>query len=416
MSDWEVVQDNPQAQPTQDSQPSSIGSDWEEVQQPPNSMQPDPNESFGAALAKSPFRVGEDIYRGGMNAIKSIPGYLSSAPNEFNGLINNLATHPGHVGQQALAGLTELGQNTFNLPHDLINYATNRLNLVPQDINQQVQMARMPDREQMINETLGSPQYAGEKLLRGGVRNINNIIGLGSLANNLNPANLTVKSIAKDVVNTEKQQIATHSKIYNGIWKDADKTGFNQVPVDTNLLSNNLATIKKYTIPKQHQSLIDFINNPTLEGAQKAQSDMKRIQDIYKGKSEKQGLTTEEVKLYEAAKAAEDHIHDNMFKNINGNINQNLKNRYDKVTNSYRENVVPYKYNPFIQDYKNKKISAKKLVNHLSDDEFYINKGSAHPALIIRNHLVPTLSGIGAFSLTHYLYNQMFGYPSSEHK
>ncbi len=408
MSDWEVVPDNT------DIPLSQSTSDWEEVQQP-NSMQPDVNESFGAALAKSPFRVGEDIYRGGMSALKSIPGYVNSAPNEINGLINNLATHPGHVGKQVLAGLAELGQNLFNTPHDIANYATNRLNLIPQDINKQIQMARMPDSEETINTTFGQPIYSGENLARGLGRNALNIMGSAGIVKQLNPVNLTARSIAKDVVNTEKKQIAKHSNMYNAIWKKADKTGFNEVPYDKNLLIPYRDVINNYYPSKSTKTLNDFISKPTLENAQRAQSDLGNLRRSIEDKARTTPLLGSEKDLYEALSGSEKHIENNMFKNSKGEINKSLKNQYDKVTKSYRDNVVPYKYNPSIQAYKNKEMLPNELVNSLSHGEFAAKKGSAHPAIILRNKLFPTAKGIGLIGGGTYLYNQMFGNSPYQH-
>lgn len=370
----------------------------------------DLKESFRSALAKSPFRVGEDIYRGGMNVLKSLPGYVQSAKSEVPGLIRSLKDHPSSVGKQALAGMAELGQNVFNAPHDIINYLSTRLNLVPQDVNKMIQMGRMPsDTQDMINQTFGTPQHPGEALARGLTRDMLNIGGIGGIANKLNPMNLTAKSIAKDVVKTGKKQEVSHNKLYNKIWNEADNSGFNQVPVDQKLLSDNLSVIEKYKTPREYQSLEDFILDPTLKNAQKAQSDMGIMHRKLEENSRNRALTSEERALYDSAKQSELHIENNMFKNMKGEANKNLKNLYDDVTKSYRENVVPYKYNSDIQAYKNKEMLPKELVNSLSRGEFAAKKGKEHPAIWYRNMLKPAITGAGLAGGSLWLYNQMFG-------
>lgn len=411
MSDWELVEDNKQSMPAQSQ------SDWELVEDTmPNSMQQRPNETFGDSLKKSIPRVGEDIYRGGMNALKSIPSYWDSAKTEVPGLVNSLKNNPGAVGKQFLAGLGELGQNVFNTPHDIANYATNRLNLLPKDINEKIQMGRMPsDTEGMINQTFGEPNQPGQALARGLGRNALNVAATGIIPK-VNPLNMTVKSIAKDVVNTEKQQVKAHNKMYNSIWNEASRTGFNSVPYDANILNPHRDLINKFYPQKSTKMLNEFMSNPLLENAQKAQSDLGNLRRSLEEKARTTPLLETEKDLYDSLSESEKHIEDSMFKNSAGQTNNALRDKYKQVTNSYRENVVPYKYNPAIQAYKNKEILGKELVNSLSHGEFAAKKGSAHPAIKYRNMLKPLLTGAGMLGGSAYLYNEMFGNkPAADH-
>lgn len=400
MSDWEIA-DQASASP-----PSS---DWE-VAQPTASQQISPNESLGASLAKAPFRVGEDVIKGGFNFLKNIPGYYDAAKTEVPGAINTLWQHPVHALGQGVAGLAELGQNVFNTPHDLINYAANRLNLVPQDINQKVQMARMPDSSEQINSLLGQPQYPGEDLIRGAARNSLSALGAAGIGSALNPLNLTKSGIAKNVLKEGDRQMQIHNDAYNQLWEDADKQGFNQVPYDSKVLESYKNLIDKSYPQKATKTLDEFTQNPTLENAQRAQSDLGNLRRSIEEKWTTTPLLGAEKDVYAALEGAEQHIQSNMFKNSNGQINQNLADRYKDLTNSYRENVVPYRYNSAIQAYKNKEITTPELINALSKGEFAAKKGSAHPAIKINALLTSPFAqvggGVGAGAL---LYNQLMG-------
>lgn len=410
MSDWEKV-DSADVAP-----PESQSSDWEKVDAPAPSQQQTPNESMGASVLKAPFRIGEDLYRGAGAAIKGLPDALRQGRSELSGITDTMQAHPGHLLGQAGAGLAELGENLFNSPHDLANYATNRLNLIPQDVNQKIQMGRMPaDTGNMIDKTFGTPDFPGEKLTRGTMRNALNIIGAGSVANAINPMNLTAKSIANDVVKTEKRQVGLHNDAYNNIWNQAEKTGFNQVPVDTNQLKNNLAIISKYKTPREYQSLKNMVNDPTLQNGQKSLSDLKNIVRGLDEKSRTSSLTSEEKAMHEAATDSIEHISNNMFKNSRGDTNNSLQKKFAEVNNSYRENVVPYKYNSAIQAYKNKEMLPHELVNSLSRGEFAAKKGGAHPAMKMRNALSPTLATLGAGAGAKWLYDEMMGTKSPPH-
>ncbi len=388
MSDWEII-DTPNASQNIQSQ-----SDWQMIETPNSQLRP--NESFGEAALKAPYRVGEDVVRGIGEFAKKIPDYYQSAKTEIPGAAKILATNPGKAYNQAFGGLAELGKNVFNTPHDVINYLSQRLNLVPENINKNVQMARMPeDTQQMINQQFGEPKEPGEALLRGAYRNSLNGLGAQGLARTFSPLNLTAKNIAKDVLREERKQVSSHTKQYNKIWNDAEKSGFSNVPVDVSKLTNDLGVISKYKTPREHESLSKFIKNPTLQNAQKAQSDMNIIHRNLGEKSRTSALTSEEKSVYDAAKNAEEHIENNMFKNANGKINKELQNQYKNLTKSYRENVVPYKYNRHIQAYKNREMLAPELINALSRGEFAAKKGHMHRAMGFRNNLKPLLTGAG---------------------
>jgi len=418
MSDWEIVQDNNAHQPS---------SDWEVM---PASAIPQPQESFGQSLLKAIPRLQEDIYHRGMNIAKSLPEYYEKAKTEIPGFLNK--TQPGsprdpiqfanHLLSQAsllkqiAAGVPEMGLGLINLPADAANYTTNRLNLFPKDINNIIQKyGRLPDdvAQEKINKIFGTPQAPGEAFGRGLTRNIWNLTSGYGVANLLNPLRLTAKGITKNVINAEKNQVIKHTNLYNNIWNEAEKSGFNKVPFDPKLLEDNHVVLSEFYPRKSLTSLENLLQNPKLEHAQAAQSDLGVMRRALEEKARKGPLLESEKNIHNILEKTEKHIEDNMFKNSEGAINNILKNKYKKVTNSYRENVVPYKYNPAIQAYKNKEMLTNELVNALSRGEFAAKKGSKHPAIKIRNILSPVikkagLPGAGLFGI-NYLYDQMFG-------
>jgi len=400
MSDWEVVNNG--------SSPSNQ-SDWSVVPNLPNSEMPQNGEGLGMSALKAIPRVGEDLYRGAMGFIKDIPGYYQSAKTQIPGAYETIKAHPSHAFLQALAGSQELINNLAQLPRNATSYAENRLNLLPKGSSEFVGKISPPDTTKDIHELFGEPKYAGEELIRGVPRNALNLLGLGKAASVLNPMNLTAKSIAKDVLRSEKNQISSHNKLYNSVWDEAEKTGFNKVPVNEKLLSDNLSTIEKYKTPKDYKALEDFIISPSLENAQKAQSDMGVMRRKLEEKSRSGALTSEEQSLYKAAKDSEHHIESNMFKNSAGKINDALQDKYRKITKSYRENVVPYRYNENIQKFKAKEMLPEELVNSLSRGEFAAKKGSKHKAIKIRNALPKTAFGVGSLGGLSWILKQMFG-------
>jgi len=370
-------------------------------------LQEPESESFSQAAKLAIPRIEEDLYRKAYQAFQKTPEYLETAKSEVPGMLNPLSFHPLNRGKQLLAGLAEGGHQLLNTPHDIADYAANRLNLIPKSFAEQVPYQK--DISGDINQLLGKPNAPGEALARGVGRNALSIIPATKAAAALNPLNLTAKNIAKDVLKAEKNQVESHGKRYDSIWNEAEKTGFNQVPVNQNLLSNNLSTIEKYKTPREYKSLENFILEPTLQNAQKAQSDMGVMHRKLEEKSRSGSLTSEEQALHKAALESEKHIEDNMFKDNLGNTHDELADKYKTLTNSYRENVVPYKYNEAIQKYKAKEMLPNELVNSLSKGEFAAKKGSQHPEIWLRNNVGKIGTGLGLLGGGSWLWDHIFG-------
>lgn len=410
-SKWIPVDDQ-QITPQQQPMAQRDYSKWEIVGGQPNQQQQlsQNNESPVYSIFASPFRLLGDVLAGGGEFAHNIPKYFEQAKTEVPGVFSTIQEHPKHALKQYTAGLAELGQNIFNTPHDIVNYATNRLHLFPQSINEKIQMARMPDSTEAINQVLGTPQYPGEKLIRGIGRNEENILGGAMLAGKLNPLQHTTKNVAKGILQEQENQIAAHTKRYNKLWEKADNAGINNVPVNNSLINKNFQTIEQYTTPRQHESLNKFMNDKTLSNAQTAQSDLGQLKRTLEERSRTTPLTGEEKGLYNAVSETQKHIEDNMFKDRQGNLNKRLHNEYTDISKSYRENVVPYRYNADIQAYKNKELTAKELVDRLKKGEFAAKKGNVHPELIrneaLRKALMSVVppGGVGTYLGYKYLF------------
>ena len=390
MSDWELDDTDTSGKSTQKVENPS---DWEIS--PEEGISPSGRESLGYSVAAAIPRIFSDVAKSAYGFANKVPGYLESAKTEVPGVISAQMQHPIHSRMQELAGANELINKVAQFPLNLSRYGTDRLHLVPEGVTKAIEKITPSDTTEAINKLFGQPQYPGEALMRGTIRDIPELLATGKVADFLNPMNLTSKTIAKNVVKEGERQQDVHSQFYNKLWNDASQQGITNVPYDLNRLQSNFDTISKYKTPKEYESLVKFSNNPTLENAQKAQSDMSQIARKLEEKSRSSSLTSEEQNIYKAAKDSEKHIEGNMFKDQNGNVNQSLKNKYDYITKSYRENVVPYKYNSDIQAFKNKELLAKELRQRLSKGEFAAKKGSEHPELFRADQIKNALIGLG---------------------
>lgn len=367
-------------------------------------------ESIGTSAALAIPRVGEDLLKSAYHAIRSVPGYYEKAKEAVPSAFNDVQQNPMHALGQLGAGVAEMGQNIFNTPHDLANYATNRLKLIPEDVNKKIQMGRMPDREQDINAVFGDPQDSGESLIRGAGRNALNLMGVGKVASILNPLNLTSKNIAKDILNTGENNKKMYGHFYNNLWDEANKKGFGDALYNVDI---DIPTLKKFSPGKGIKGVLDFDQNPTLANAHAAKSDLLRIQrDLTKLPT----LRSAERQQLKAVSDAINSIQNNMFKDASGKIDHNMLSKYQKIQQGYANEVIPYK-NKAINKFKRNEISAKELVNSLSRGEFAAKRGSFHPEIKYRNAFKnhPYMTGAGLGGLGKILYDNMMGNQTPEH-
>lgn len=246
--------------------------------------------------------------------------------------------------------------------------------------------------EDMINSAVGSP-------------------GIQSVVQA--PFKLSLKNIVKGIIESKNKEKLYHSTEYNKIWNAAKDAGVNDVTIDYSKLG--FPTLMKAGVNSKYiRPLKELMINPTLENAQKAQSDLGKF--INSQQLSKEVLTSEENAAKEAAIKAQEHIKDMMFRDKAGQINQPLKDAYTKISESYGKNFKPYDI-PAIKKYEAGKMTAKQLMTKLKNGEFMAQKGAVHPEIERRDTAIDFLKhtgvplGIGAIGATggSYLLNKLLG-------
>lgn len=371
-------------------------------QEPPRDWLQGPEpETFGQAILQAPFRIAEDVAGGANNLLQNASGYFEKYKTELPGFWSNLVKHPGSMGMQGLAGANELINQINQAPVGIANYGANRLNLLPKVAPGFVKKFVPEDTTEAINQLFSQPQYEGEALFRGLVRNAPGIGAGAKTASALNPLNLTTKSIAKDVLNTRQKNIEKYGNRYNKFWKESEGKGFSDALYNIDV---DMKTIKKYSPGKGIQGLLDFNMSPTLQNAHNAKSDLLRIKrDLDKLTT----LRTAERQQLGAVNNAIDSINNNMFKGPDGKIHEGMKKKYDEIQEGYKNEVVPYK-NKAINEFMRNESSADELVNSLSKKAFYAKRGKNHPAMRIRNSLPKTIKGLGPVGVAAWAANKFF--------
>lgn len=246
-------------------------------------------------------------------------------------------------------------------------------------------LGRMP--QSVPQFKIGTPQ--NEELVKNMIEGAAGAPGVKTVVQA--PMKFSLKNIAKRIIEERNKEKLFHTTQYNRLWDAARKAGIKEVkfnPEEINLkgLIENRAN-SKYIRPLER-----FIKNPTLQNAQTAQSDLGKL--INSPQLSKEVLGSEEQAVKNYASKAQQHIRDMMFRNEKGEVNQGLKNTYDKITSSYEKNVIPYK-DKYITKFAKGKMTEEQLIPKLKEREFMATKGKVHSELGNRDSAIKIMKYLG---------------------
>ena len=187
---------------------------------------------------------------------------------------------------------------------------------------------------------------------------------------------LRAKNIAKSIVETEKSMKGKYSDLYNGLFKEAKEKGFGNFEVEKPQI--DIDTRRKYSSKKDIDAVEDFLQDPTLNNAHLAKSDLIKLEKKLEGLSTKRSAERKQAK---AVSDAIENIQSNMFKTKEGIQDKDLIRKYTDIQKGYKNEVLPYSQNKNIQKYKSGKLVPGSLVKKLGseDSEFLAQRGEHHP-------------------------------------
>ena len=126
--------------------------------------------------------------------------------------------------------------------------------------------------------------------------------------------------------------------------------------------------------PRFHESLQTYIENPTVENAHWAQSELGALERHLDSISKKNGLTPSQIKTFKAVQQARKGIKESMFSKQAMGANPKLGKEYDQLAQKYKEEVVPYTSLEDIHQFEAGKMRPKTVVKNLQRDEEFMTK------------------------------------------
>jgi hypothetical protein len=180
---------------------------------------------------------------------------------------------------------------------------------------------------------------------------------------------LTNSGVGKKVMGSFGKAKNKFNKLYGSIWDMAKKEG---IGTNMSVPSISINKIKKGAGgTKYTEALTKFKNNPTLENAQKAQSDLGKLathlDDMARTKPNK--FSTRERDALDAALNAQKKIKGKMFEEMSKSKDGKLAKKYFETSKGYAKEVGPYLDNPIILKAEANNIPASKLGKALKNRE-----------------------------------------------
>ncbi len=290
------------------------------------------------------------------------------------------------IGRSALAGVYGLGKKTLDTPHDLAQMLQSGLqnaslfSQVGQYLTPQTKLQSIGDfaskvpvtKEHNFRKELGGNDNPtlSEKLVEGLLKNAD-LAALGGKGiyelgkKGLNAAeSLTSKSIANKIIEGKKEAKGLYSNKYNEFFDKAKAAGINKIEKP----KMNLALIQKNSRPKYHQQLLEFTNNPTLENAHWAQSDLGKYVRHMEKVGATNSLSSTQIKAVNEAEKIQSKLKEAMFNNKQLGNKPELAKEYNSISAGYSKEVVPYSSANALSKYEAGKLSEKDLVKRLNKD------------------------------------------------
>lgn len=207
----------------------------------------------------------------------------------------------------------------------------------------------------------------------------------GSLASSIfrGMKGLSSKGIASKLSADKMAAKQLARKEYGKLFEDASERGIDKLKIP----KIDEKRIVENSMPRYHEALLDFKKNPTVESAHWAQSDLGALRRHLEKIDSSRGLTSTEHKTLKEVMSAQDKIKNSMF---SGKLEDHpdLANRYTKLSQKYKETVIPYENIKNLRKFEEGKLLPKDFVNLLRNDkEFRATIGKNYPQIKINQLL-----------------------------
>jgi hypothetical protein len=351
-----------------------------------NMIQQQPNEKINIAS------IPEDIFNKGSNLVMGLGEKIMQLPDEASEAANQFYQHPlstpVRASRNVLSSLLEGGKQLFNLPLNIDTYLGSK--------NIPFFKQLMPLAEKLkIGDTglqklaLGE-QQPGDQFWQD-VGSVGQLFAAPETLGVKIPA-VTSKGLIKQLSAEKASRLAQAKKDYSTLFNDAETQGINSVQPTEKILKNKQEIIDN-SQEKYHDSLKKYLDDPTVENAHWAQSELGALERHFNQIDKRSGLTPSQINTYKAVTETRNALKKAMFSDNALGANPLLGMRYQNLAEKYKTDVIPYTSLEELSDVEAGKLRPKTAVKKLlSNEEFMINLSKRYPGLFLHT---PTAKSIG---------------------
>lgn len=316
-----------------------------------------------------------------------------------------------HYGKRALAGLGQMGHKLLNSPYDLGKGLQEELMAISKPIDEHfnvdkyVKFQETPD---VLEKIRFRPDFdyekavglegegkLSERVLQGLLRNAPEILGGTKLALDVGKGaiNLGKSFTAKNIAESIQKGKAEAKDLYRGKYSDLFKKAKDSGIAEVSKPKIDINTITKNSMPKYHETLLEFAKNPTLENAHWAQSDLGKFVRHMEKVGTNNPLTSSQIKAVKEAQNAQQKIKNAMFAENKLNANSELAKEYGQISGGYATDVVPYSSARALTKFERGELSSSDLISRLNKDHAFMEAFKKQYPKIKLNQLLKNHQG-----------------------
>lgn len=312
-----------------------------------------------------------------------IPEYKDYLVQKTPEVFSLFKSNPALARRAMAGGLLEGAGRFSRAPGAVVDYLSKLGLISPETANKYAPVPSEEEIKQYADQLIGG-EHPGVDPLRKLFRNPEKVYAGAKIAQFTNPLAMRKQAIANKVIRDEAREMARHTRSYNDIFNQAERQGYGRVNFTPSRI--DIGTLRQIPNRSDLASTERFMTSHSVRDAHTAQSDLNKIvRDSYKIPNP----NSEEIARRNAAMQARDYIRSRMFvpRTRAGQTpnerylseGRNLRNRYDVTTQSYRQNVTPYKSNQILQEYKRENKTLEQLIPSLKQDRFGRLKAHKYP-------------------------------------
>lgn len=341
-----------------------------------------------AGLGSETYGLGKQALKLPFEALSGhIPRLTKNIAQGFENFVNTPATIAGYLGKHGIGFPEDIAEKSHIKVNPFEMGEQQQGDVFAQGLPSLAALGPLGEAGQLSQTgRLGARGLSGAGI--GITQNQNPITT--ALMNSIIPSSVektpgfTNKAIAKKLSDDKAMAIQEANQNYNNWFNKAKQYGVKNIG-RPNIMGGDIV---KHSVPKHHEALIKFFDDPTLENAHWAQSDLGFLKRHLENVAKKQDLTSTQHNTLKNVIEAQNRLKQVMFNEKNLKKHPEMEKEYNQLSSNYAENVVPLKGIEELTNYENKSLNVNNLIKSLlNNDEFMLGIGKKYPQLQINKAL-----------------------------